>query len=575
MTKKHLSDPRRADYTEVVDKFRVIKPDPLIRASATKLDANKTTTVESGLEPYTGDWTEDHIARFLKRLLFGVKKSELVHFSTLSFDQAMAEVMMPSEPITPPVNDYEGLDGLSDPNVPKGETWITAPFTNETSIARIITLKAWMVKNIVTQKSSMFEKMVLFWHNLLVTEIWSVFIPKMSYDYIELIRKNCLGNFKTMIRELTVNPAMLLYLNGTFNTKEAADENYGRELQELFCVGKGPGSGYTESDVQTAARVLTGWELNWEDIDQARRVGSGFTPSRHDTGDKVFSEFYGNRVIQGKSGAAGGEELDELLDMIFEANETAVYICRRIYGFFVNGAIDENAEQNVIQPLAEIFRNNDFEIRPVLEALVKSAHFHDMLLEGAIIKSPAEFLYGIWRSMEMQYPDPNDLAKLRLTHAHLHWAMVPLGMEIGDPPGVAGWTAYYQAPLYDKTWITAGSIVSRARLTDEWTFSGFTLDEEHTVPMDLLAFVDRLHNGQDPNALIQETSQLLLGISASESLRNELKSILLSGQDADSYWTDAWLTYKNNPSEENRSIVENRLKSTFQALFQLPEFQLT
>ena len=267
MTKKHLSDPRRADYTEVVDKFRVIKPDPLIRASATKLDANKTTTVESGLEPYTGDWTEDHIARFLKRLLFGVKKSELVHFSTLSFDQAMAEVMMPSEPITPPVNDYEGLDGLSDPNVPKGETWITAPFTNETSIARIITLKAWMVKNIVTQKSSMFEKMVLFWHNLLVTEIWSVFIPKMSYDYIELIRKNCLGNFKTMIRELTVNPAMLLYLNGTFNTKEAADENYGRELQELFCVGKGPGSGYTESDVQTAARVLTGWELNWEDID--------------------------------------------------------------------------------------------------------------------------------------------------------------------------------------------------------------------------------------------------------------------------------------------------------------------
>ena len=133
--------------------------------------------------------------------------------------------------------------------------------------------------------------MLLFWHNLLATESWGIFIAKTSYQYFELLRRHAFGNFKTLIREITLDPAMLIYLNGTRNQKEAPDENYARELQELFCIGKGPNSGYTEEDVQAAARVLTGWRHSWKEVNSQGPVSSFFQADRHDTSDKQFSDF--------------------------------------------------------------------------------------------------------------------------------------------------------------------------------------------------------------------------------------------------------------------------------------------
>src|SRR5205823_4891756 len=141
-------------------------------------------------------------------------------------------------------------------------------------------------------------------------------------------------------------------------------------------------SQYTENDVKAAAKILTGYTVN------TITATSAFDATRHDTTNKQFSAFYNNTVITGQSGANGQNELDDLLNMIFATNEVAMYICRRIYRFFVYGNIDSTIETNVITPLAAIFRSNNYELKPVLSALFKSEHFFDVLTQGAMIKSP-------------------------------------------------------------------------------------------------------------------------------------------------------------------------------------------
>ncbi|MGI9543088.1 MAG: DUF1800 domain-containing protein, partial [Cyclobacteriaceae bacterium] len=456
-----------------------------------------------------------------------------------------------------------------------GETWIRAPYGNEYEGPKIISLKSWLIQNIANQEATIHEKLILFWHNLLPTQSWGIFIAKTSYQYFEMLRRNAFGNFKTMIKELTLDPAMLIYLNGTRNNKEAPDENYARELQELFCIGKGPNSRYTEGDVQAAARVLTGWVINWEEVNTESDVSSHFWAEPHDTNDKQFSEFYGNRVITGRAGSQGAEELDDLLDMIFENNETALYICRRLYQFFIYSEIDANTEQNMIAPMAEIFRNNNYEVLPVLEALFKSEHFFDEANYGALIKSPLDHLLGSWRSLEVSAPDPDSPQLAFHIHRSMIWNMANKGLEVADPPSVSGWPAYYQAPQYDKAWITTDTISSRAVTTDSMVFWGFWVNREMQIPADLLAFLGGLDNPGDPNILLNDLSELLLGLHLSDAELSELKTILLSGQISDFYWTNAWTDYANDPGNEGyKLIVENRIKPVFQRLLQRAEFQL-
>jgi uncharacterized protein (DUF1800 family) len=460
--------------------------------------------------------------------------------------------------------------------VPDGETWINAPYNNEYEGRRITSLKSWLIKNIINQEATLSEKMLLFWHNLLATQSWGIFIAKTSYQYFELLRRNSFGNFKTMIKEITLDPAMLVYLNGTRNQKEAPDENYARELQELFCIGKGPNSGYTEGDVQAAARVLTGYMINWEQVNSEGPVGSVFIEQRHDTSDKQFSEFYGNRIITGRSGEEGQQELDELLDMIFDNNETAMYLSRRLYQFFVYSEIDAEAEQNVIAPLADIIRANDYEVMPALRTLLQSEHFFDQANQGAMIKSPVDHLLGLWRTLDVPSPNPGDARLEYLTHRSMIWNMANKGLEIADPPSVSGWPAYYQAPQYDKAWITTDTISSRATTSDSLVFWGFWVTRDIQIPADLLSFVGSLDLPADPNQLLTDLSDLFLGMPLADQELDQLKTILLSGQRADHYWTDAWNDYVNNPSNGVfRSTVETRLKSLFQRLLQRGEFQLS
>ena len=150
-----------------------------------------------------------------------------------------------------------------------------------------------------------------------------------------------------------------------------------------------------------------------------------------------------------------------------------------------------------------------------------------------------------------------------------------LGMEVGDPPSVAGWPAYYQAPQFDKSWITTDSITNRARQTDALVYWGFPVAADRLVSIDLLAFLEQLTRPDDINLMLEEVGLIFLGISLSPAQLDQVKATLLSGQQNDGYWNTAWLQYVSDKDNvEYQNVLLNRIRPAFQQLFQLAEAQL-
>lgn len=565
------------EYRYLQHKYRKVIPPDLSRSEVTGF-GNKTNLrqkdISTGLEPYEEPLNDGDVAHLLKRTLFGVSKKEIDTFSSKSLSEILDILITKLPPPPLPINNYNFLSDMGpDPDVPHGQPFVEAPFNNTFEGWRVVSLKSWMISQMLKNQTSLEEKMILFWWNLLPIQLWGVFVTKATYGYISMLRRNVFGNFKQLIKELTVDPAMLIYLSGAFNSKEAPDENYARELQELFCIGKGPNAKFTEKDVQSAAKVLTGWTIQEGWFGNTGPAGSRFVFGRHDTSDKEFSAFYGNKIIKGRFGQDGAKELDELLDMIFSNNEVALHLSRKLYKFFVTTEITAQAETLVIVPLADIIRSNDYDILPALRALLASAHFFDMQIQGSQIKTPADHLLGLWKSFNM--PKVSEPQQEIYLYNALLWRMSTLGMEIGDPPNVAGWPAYYQAPLFDKSWITTDTITERAVISDSMIYWGYWINNDYQIVADVLSHIKGFKNPNDPNALIAEFSRLHLGIQLSESQIDTVKSILLSGQTSDYYWTGAWDEYINKPNDEAvKEIVLNRLKPAIQTMLQMGEAQL-
>ena len=527
------------------------------------------TALLSGIEPYTGPWEVAQVAHLLRRTMFGAKQEDLNYFLGKTMDEAVDELLQPSTLPDPPVNDYNDAN-YTDPDVPLGETWINALPNGNAEGYRITSLKSWWLSNIIHQERSLQEKMVLFWHNHIPTQFYEVFTGRWSYLYLRTLQENALGNFRDIVRAITLDPSMLHYLNGQYNRKGAPDENYARELQELFCIGKGPNAGYTEEDVQATARVLTGWRVDYSTIDDII-----FVAGDHDTEDKVFSSFYGHTTITGRSGQAGAEELDDLLDMIFDNEETAMFLCRKIYRFFVADDINATVEANVIAPLADILRNNNYDISPVLSTLFRSQHFYDAFTLAVMLKSPLDFTLGMFREMRMELPDAADFQNRYQIASTLNFVGALIQQDIGDPPNVAGWPAYYQVPLYDKSWINTDTLPKRGQFFDYFLFAGLsTEDGTFNSIIDPVGVVENLQNPEDPNAVIEEVTAWLLGIQPSDTFKANLKSALLSGQSTDSYWTEAWVEYVNTGSQMAYQTVYTRLQAFFYYLLHLEEHQL-
>ena len=525
-------------------------------------------TPNTGLNQYTGTWGKAQALHLLRRTLFGVKQSELDTFKAMSMSNAVDALLNVSttQP-SPPINAYNTPTAI-DPDVPEGQTWVNSPISPLYNFQRRRSVKGWWTGLMINQDSTILEKMVLFWHNHFSTESDTIQIEHYVYENNVLIRKNALGNFKTLVKGMTIDPGMLRYLNGYLNTKTAPDENYGRELQELFTVGKGKDSKYTEDDVKAAAKILTGWR-----IDNANRI-SFFDQTKHDTGNKQFSSFYNNTLITGKTGSNGANETDEMITMIFQQNEVAKYICRKLYRWFVYYDIDATVETNVIEPLAVIFRNSNYDIKPVLSALLKSEHFYDTLSMACHIKSPLDFSIGFCRQFEMPFPQPSDYL-----NSYTHWQYIQafaavMQQDSCDPPNVAGWPAYYQEPQYYEIWINSDTLPKRMGLATAMIYTGYTRGGYKLI-VDVLAFTAKIPNASNPNTLIDNLLELLMPRTVDAAVKYILQAALLNGQAQDYYWTDAWNAYvANNNDTVNKNYCTNQLRLAISYILNLAEFQL-
>ncbi len=276
------------------------------------------------------------------------------------------------------------------------------------------------------------DRLSFFWSNHFVTELDVYNCNAYLYEYIDCLQRNSLGNFKTFVSEIGLTNAMLYYLDGVFNNGRNPNENYARELYELFTLGEG--NGYTEMDIVETAKALSGYVERGE-------IGCSpvmFDATRHDAGPKT---------ILGQSGNWG---YDDVIDILFDQRqaEIAEFICRKLYEFFVHpDSRDEaNNAQTIIDGMSTTFIANNFEIAPVLRQLFRSQHFFDDEAIGVIIKSPMDFYFNTLKETGFTYTDTN-VAEM-VNYAGM------LSQELFDPIDVAGWQR-------DRTWINTNFLIGR------------------------------------------------------------------------------------------------------------------
>lgn len=527
------------------------------------------------LKPYKGKWDNQTVVHFLKRTMFGAKPTDIEFLKKGSLKKSVEIMLQDAAPLTTtPINNYSD-DKVIDEEVPLCASWVnTTNFSGKLNGRRRNSYKQWWMGVMINQSVSITEKMVLFWHNHFTTETGSVDNPVYCYRYNILLRQYALGNFKQLARAITTDMCMLRYLNGNSSSKKAPDENYGRELQELFTVGKGPDSHYTEGDVKAAARVLTGFKNN------DKTVSFLFDEKRHDDTDKQFSAFYNNTIIKGRKGPDGALELDDLINMIFAREEVARFICRKLYRFFVFYNIDSNTEQQIIIPLAKLLIKNNYEIKPVLKTLLSSRHFFDVSLRGTMIKSPVDLCVGLVREYNISFPEPDDLLANYSMWEFIKTQAAAMQQNIGDPPNVAGWAAYYQSPEFYKLWINSDTLPKRNIFSDRLATNGYNYSKESKrILIDVLAFAKALPHPEDPDALINDSIKLLYTIDLPADEKTRIKSnILLSnlqGEEANHYWTNAWNNLTDKPADEtNKKQVTLKLKNLYKYLMNRPEYQV-
>ncbi|MCC6814942.1 MAG: DUF1800 domain-containing protein [Saprospiraceae bacterium] len=529
----------------------------------------------SGLNPYGGPWTKKEAMHLLRRTLFGVKKTDLDKALSIGMSAMVDSLLDPSQdPIPgPPLNNYSLTQ---EPNeVAPGTTWVNDPVSN-TGIPpqnfqnRKDSLKMWWTGNIINQKSTLVEKITLFWFNHFAVELDQVPVAQPVYFYYKMLRENCLGDFRTMLKRVTLEPTMLFYLNGYINTKTAPDENFAREVQELFTVGKGPDSKYTESDVKEAARLLTGIRIN----PLTNPISYYFDIANHDLGIKTFSSFYGNKSIPGSLSIE--TEVDGFLKMLTDNIETARFLCRKLYQYFVYYEITSDIENNVIKPLADFMVANQYNIKLTLSKLLKSEHFFDVANFGCVIKNPFDYAVGIFKEFSVKLPDSSNIQ-----NQYFSWGGVTIltayqGLNIADPPVVSGYQPWYQAPQFHEIWINADTFANKNNVA-----SGLFSDNGLNISnikykIDPFIFSKSLSKPESATELVKEATERLYNHKLSDASITYLKGFLISGLPDETYWTDIWENYIADPTNPQRKApAETRLNEVYREIISQAEYHLS
>lgn len=520
------------------------------------------------LAPYSGEWGTTQAAHLLRRTIFGPTpaqiKQAVIDGLGVTIGQLFATQPVPEPPV---YYDYE-----NDPNVPLGESWVENrppdPLPPGLFGGRYRSLIAWQVGLMMQGGVSIREKMVLFWHNHFALEDNNA---QYGYQFLSLLRLHALGNFRTLAEEVTVAPAMLRYLNGHQNSRQAPNENYARELLELFTIGRGEAVGpgdytnYTEDDVVQMARALTGWR---HVIPETGLPLGVFVPNRHDTGDKQLSHRFDNAVISD----AGADEYKVVIDHILQQAEVARYICRQLHIWFIGVNIDPLVEANIIEPMAQILLDDNYEVQGALETLLSSTYFFESAHQGCMVTHPFDFIFRIVNTLGMDQEEAGLFARYRFWN-QLRRVSEALEMEIMGLPSVAGWKAYYQAPGFYELWINSVSLTSRQTVGNT-LLNGLNQGGFRWEP-DLLAFVAEMENNVEPNDLLEQIGIYLFPFPIAENQRDFLKEILIPGL-PDFEWTVEYAEYLADPEDPDlRNGVLTKLEALFNTLLKMPEFHLT
>jgi len=574
------------------------------------------------LTAYQGVLGPSRAAHLLRRATFGPTITQINDFGSLTSQEAIAllfDDQIPDPEL--PINPETGLDWV-----------ITGELGAEVGLRDLNNnLIMWMIGLACDYTKpvsfSTREKIVNFFHSHFTTKQDKVGNSRTLYFQNELFRqfafdKNKLPefNFKSLLTKISLDNAMLRFLDGGQNVKGSPNENYGRELMELFSIGRGlEGSfptdlaqgdylNYTEQDVQTAARVLSGLKLDESyltiDLDTNLPRGQVDTGA-HDNEDKQFSNRFNNTLISPdpallQNGLPTEEsvidEINQLIEMISSQQESSLFICRELYRFYVYHEVTEELQNTIITEMAATLINNGYKIQPVIEDLLQSQHFYEAVATdvnddkfGAIIKSPLDLVAGTFRLFNLSFADHISDYELFYTQVGtIRQQMKRMGMDYYEPFEVAGYTAYHQYPAYNRNWISSNYLTNRYDFISS-IFMMMNGQSPEIPGPDMVEFTKKsfdMATGADARELIMAFIQSMFpvhfnltfdsatddnaGLTA-ERLNYFLQAFLFEPQldaDPEAEWTNRW----NGTIEMD--VVEGQLVKLANVLMQTPEYQL-
>ncbi|AQG78414.1 DUF1800 domain-containing protein [Spirosoma montaniterrae] len=449
-------------------------------------------------------WNADNARHLLARCLFGYTRADLA--KALSYNSADAFVSA------------ELLASLPQPAPPN--PWVTeTPVANDSNTGiRYAELTTWWLNRMLTEGTSMREKMVLFWHNHFVSDRAKVNYPQHMFKQNALFRQHAFGDFRQFVKDVTIDPAMLIYLDGRQNNKNAPNENYARELLELFTLGIG---NYTETDIKQAAMALTGWRVNGLDV--------AFNKANFADVSKTFL------------GKTGNFSYTDIVDIIFTKDAAAEFVCRKLYKEF----IFYKPNEAFVKQMADVFRKANYNIGAALRFMLTADEFYKPEYRGAKIKNPVELTVGSLKYLDIRRPDLAYIADVSRT----------LQQYIFYPPNVAGWPG-------QRDWISSNTYPARGGFSDSLVNGRRANGQNLSFKVVPLDYARSYKSSEDAQQFVSDVMQQMLTISPAASQQKLLLDTLLDGTIAANWST-------------NTPMADVRIQKFLKALMRLPEYQLT
>lgn len=438
------------------------------------------------------------LAHLLRRAGFGARPDEWAGFESLGLEGTKKQLLHPES-----VPDH--LDGVLNS--------IAGDFID---FDEIDSVRRWWVYRMVHSRRQLEEKMVLFWHDHFATGNYKVNNSRLMWRQNEMFRTHALGNFRSMLHAVARDPAMLIWLDGDANRNGAPNENFARELMELFSMGVD--SGYTEKDVQESARCFTGWR---HDYNENKFV---FATYLHDDGGKT---------ILGETGNFHG---DDVVDLVAAHPATARYLSTKLWKFFVNG----HPSESDIKALSTVYFKSGYDIRSVVGAIFDSPVFYSDAAMYANIKSPVEFAVQMLRTLGAPMSSSRDLFR----------DLSGMGQDLFNPPDVAGWRQ-------GQAWINTRTLLSRIQFASSLAYESSRRTK----------LADNLKKGplDDPGAK---------GFATPEVAVDALWDALMPGRAMEPRIRNALIASLKKDVPEGEVRFDDKLPGLLDIIVSTPEYQL-